>query len=167
MTEKKLVIDGLQLKYDGLFDLNKLLKEIDKRTSERGYTKAEKRRHEKVKPESKEFSIELRPSKIKTENDGLMIKIKMTITNLKEVEVLRDKVKTKLNKGNILMIFDAWKLSIHEKRWEHKPGFYFLRTLVDRFIYHFRDEFEDELVEDTHYIHKEIKAHLQLHLFIA
>jgi len=167
MAEKNLIVDGLQMHYEGLFDINKLLQTIDKVTQDRGYSKSEKKRHEAVHPEGKEFSIELRPSKAKTDNDTLMIKIKMTISNLKEVEVLRNKKKTKLNSGDILINLDGWKIGRYENRWEHKPGFYILRALVDKFIYRFHsDKFVDELVEDTHYIHNEIKAHLQLHRFI-
>ena len=46
MVEQKHLVDGLELHYEGLFDLNDLLKTIDKYTAERGYTKAEKRRQE-------------------------------------------------------------------------------------------------------------------------
>ena len=166
MLEKKIVIDGLELHYEGLFDLNELLKAIDKYAKERGYAKAEKRRQEIVTPSGKEFSMELRPTKVKTEYYALMIKIRMNITNLKEVEVLKNKVKTKLNKGNVNMVFDAWALTDYRKRWEQKPLYYFLRALVDKFIWHFHfDKFHGELIEDTHFLHTNIKAHLNLHRY--
>ena len=60
MTEKNLIVDGLELHYKGLFDLQRLLKEIDRYSSERGYTKGEKRREEKITTSGKEFSMELR-----------------------------------------------------------------------------------------------------------
>ena len=47
MVEKTLVIDGLELNYKGLFDVNGLLKKIDKNIGARGYSKGEKRREEK------------------------------------------------------------------------------------------------------------------------
>ena len=70
MSEKKLVIDGLELHYEGLFDLNNMLNAIDKYAAERGYSKGEKRRQEKVTPSGKEFNIELRPTKVKTAPQG-------------------------------------------------------------------------------------------------
>ena len=167
MSEKKLLIDGLELHYEGLFDLKGLLDAIDKYIHERGYSKSEKRRHEKVTPSGKEFSMELRPTKIKTEYFALMIKIRINITNLQEVEVLKDEVPTKLNKGNIVMLFDAWATSDLKWRWEKKPLFYFLRILADKFIYKFRveDKFFGEVIEDTHFLHTNIKAYLELHKY--
>jgi len=166
MAEKNLVIDGLELHYEGLFDLDTLLKVIDQYTAERGYTKSEKRRQEIVTPSGKEFSIELRPTKIKAEYYAIMIKIRINITNLKEVEVLRNNVKTKLNEGHISIIFDAWTKTDFKQRWEQKPLFYFLRTLVDKYIYRFYSEkYYDELIEDTHFVHTNVKAHLQLHRY--
>ena len=167
MSEKNLVIDGLELNYEGLFDLNELLKALDKYTAERGYEKAEKRRQEKVTPSGKEFSIELRPIKIKTEYYSLMIKIRMNITNLRDVEVLKNKTRTRLNHGSISMIFDAWAISDYMYRWEQKPFYYFLRVLVDKFVYKFHSgKFHGELVDDTHYIYDNIKAHLNLHRYL-
>ncbi|MBD3354919.1 hypothetical protein GF361_02960 [Candidatus Woesearchaeota archaeon] len=166
MSEKKIVIDGLELHYEGLFDLDELLSAIDKYSKERGYSKSEKRRHETIKPESKQFSMELRPAKVKTEYYSLMLKIRINITNLKEVEVKKDKVKTKLNKGDITMLFDAWAVTDYRNRWENKPLYYFLMTVVDKFIYKFHsDKFHGELIEDTQYIYQNIKAHLNLHRF--
>ena len=167
MSEKRLVIDGLELHYEGLFDLNELLKAIDKFTAERGYAKAEKRRHETVTPSGKEFSMELRPFKVKTEYYTLLIKIRMNITGLKEVEVLEDSAKTKLNHGNISMIFDAWAVTDMKWRWGQKPIYYFFVILVDKFIYKFFSEkYHGELIEDTYYIYDNIKSHLNLHRYI-
>jgi len=166
MGEKKLVIDGLELHYEGLFDLDKLLEIIDKYVKERGYSTAEKRRHETVKTKSKQFSMELRPTKIKTEYYSLMIKIRINISNLKEVEVMKDDVKTKLHKGDITMLFDAWTTTDYKNRWENKPLYYFLLILVDKFIYKFHSgKFYGEVLEDTHYIYNNIKAHLNLHRY--
>ena len=166
MVEKRHVIDGLELHYDGIFDLKELLTAIDKYTHERGYGKSEKRRQEIVKEEGKIFSMELRPTKIKTEYYSLMIKIRINITNLEEVEITKGKGKrkTKMNKGNISMLFDAWENTDYMHRWEKKPIFYFLMILANKYwkMFHI-GKFQGELVEDTHYIHKNITAFLNLH----
>lgn len=166
MPEKKIVIDGLELHYEGLFDLNDLLATIDKYSEEKGYVKREKRRQEIVTPSGKEFSIELRPTKIKTEYYVLMIKLRINITNMKEVEVLKNNVKTRMNEGKINMIFDAWVLTDYRKRWEQKPGFYFLRALVDRYIYKvYSEKYYGEVIDDTHFLHTNIKSYLMLHRY--
>ena len=53
MTTKRLVVDGLELNYDGMFSLKSLLDNIDKSLSSRGYAKNEKRRTEKVSEDKK------------------------------------------------------------------------------------------------------------------
>ena len=167
MSEKRLAIDGLELNYKGLFDIHDLLKEIDKVTSAKGYVKEEKRRAETVRPEGKEFSMELRPIKQKTEYEALMIKMRINITNMKDVEVVMDNVKTKLNEGNINIIFDAWTTTDYEFRWEKKPLYWLLRNIFDRVIYKFHiDKYMSELIDDCHFIHNNIKSHLELHHFV-
>ena len=163
MAEKKLIIDGLELHYKGLFDVNLLLKEIDKVIAERGYVKAEKRRAEIVTSTGKEFSMELRHIKEKTEFFELMIKMRIRITELKDADVVKEGIKKKMNKGNVQIIFDAWTTTDYESRWEQKPLFYFLRNLVERIIGKIHTEkYLGELSNDCHYMHDNIKAYLKL-----
>jgi hypothetical protein len=163
MSEKKLYLDGLELNYEGLFDLKALLKTIDSLAKQRGYAKGEKRREELVRAAGKEFKMELRPSKKKTDYFALMVKLRIHITNMTDVEVVKDDVKTIMNKGNINIIFDAWTTTDYEMRWEQKPLFYFLRNIFERTIYKFHtDRFAGELIDDTHFIMNNIKAFLNL-----
>ena len=164
MTEKNLVVDGIEINYQGFFDLNGLLKTIDKYSSEKGYSKEEKRRSEKVTPSGKEFSIELRHTKKKSDFEILMIKMRMNITNIKDAEVIREGIKTRLQKGNVNIIFDAWIISEYETRWEQKPWYYFLRSIYERSIkVIFTGKLEGEVSNDCHHIYDNIKAHLNLY----
>lgn len=166
MSEKRLIIDELELEYRGLFDINGLLNTIDDNTAMRGYSKSEKRRFEVIKNDAKEFSIELRPTKRKTEYYALMIKIRLAVCNIKDIMVKKDKVEQKMHQGDIKIIFDAWTTTDFEGRWEQKPGFYFLRTLFEKGIYKFHtDKYLDELIDDTHYIYNNVKAYLNLNRF--
>ena len=166
MSEKRLVIDELELHYNGLFDINGLLKTIDAITIDKGYTKQEKRRTETVTPTGKEFYMELRPVKRKTAYYVLMIKLRISIGNMKEVEVIKDKTKVILNEGEIKILFDAWTTTDFEFRWEQKPIYYFLRNMFERVVYKIHtDRYLDELVDDCHFFHKNIKAYLNVHRF--
>lgn len=163
MSEKQLVVDGLELKYSGIFDMNELLQTIDKYTGKRGYAKGEKRREEKVAPSGKEFSMELRHTKKKTDYFQLMIKMRLSITNLKDVEVVKDNIKKKMQQGNVLIIFDAWTTTDMEWRWEQKPLFIFFREIFERLIYKFhKDRYYNELSDDCHFVYENVKAHLNL-----
>ena len=51
-------------------------------------------------------------------------------------------------------------------RWQQKPVYYFLRTLIDQFVWHFHfDKHFGELIEDVHYIRDNVKASLDLHRY--
>ena len=166
MSEKRIICDGLEINYKGLFEINDLLRKIDEITATRGYAKFEKRREQLTRETHREFKMELRPTKKKSDYFALMIKIRMHITNMEDVEVTRDKIKMRLNKGNINMIFDAWTTTDYEWRWEQKPLFYFLRNIFERAIYKFHtDKHTGELDDDCHFIKNNIKAYLELQKF--
>lgn len=163
MTEKKLVIDQLRLNYEGLFSLNELYRTVSSWFYEHGYDYYEKKNVEQVTPTGKDIEIELRPWKKLTDYAKKELKIRMFLKDVKMVEVEKEGVKLKLNQGNIQMIFDAYLITDYEDRWENKPLFFFIRTLVDKYVYKFyTDRFEGDLVDDVHQVHQHVKAHLNL-----
>ena len=163
MSEKKLYLDGLELTYEGLFDLRELLKTIDGLIKQKGYVKGEKRRAELVRAAGREFSIELRPVKKKTDYFVLMVKMRVSITDMTDVEVVKDDIRTIMNKGSINILFDAWTTTDYEFQWQQKPLFYFFRNLFERVIYKFHvDRYADELMDDTHFLYNNIKAFLNM-----
>ena len=167
MVEKVLVLDGLELNYEGIFDLNRLLRTINDLLAQKGYKQSEKVREEIIKPTGKFFSIELRPGKAMSDYEALMIKIRMEINNLQDIDVIIDNVKTKANKGNIRMIFDAWTTTDYEFRWEQQPWYWLLRGFFEKFFFKVSsNRHHDVLVDDAHFVYNNIKAHLNLHRFI-
>ena len=168
MSEKEMVIDGLELDYKGLFSFNALFKAIDQLLDERGYKKKEKIREELVKSTGKYFSIELRPIKTMTEFYTLMVKMRINISNLTDVDVLVDKVKRKMQSGDINIIFDAWTTTDYEKRWEQKPWFWLLRGFFEKIFFRVHTgKYFNVLTDDTHYIYNNVRAHLNLHRYSA
>ena len=163
MGEKKLIIDGLELHYKGLFDINELLSTIDGATQGKGYEKQEKRRFETVKPKGKEFSIELRPTKVKSDVETLQLYIKIHITNITNVKVL--KKRQTLQKGNIRIRFDSWLLTDWIARWEKKPIYYFIVRVLNKYIWpvYKGAKLEGEIKQDTHEIYDQIEAFLNLY----
>lgn len=165
MTEKNLVIDGLELDYEGVFDMGQLLAKIDEAASKKGYSSSEKRREEHVTPSGKEFHIELRPTKRMSEDDWLTIKMRIFITNLKDVAVVREKRKVKLQSGKIHIIFDSFVFGSHEWKWE-APWFTFAKKLYEKIAYKiWTDKYEDLVSGDTHFVYDEIKGFLNLYRY--
>ena len=88
------------------------------------------------------------------------------ISNLKEIEVVRDGQKKKLHQGNVFIIFDAWTSTNFELSWQQKPWYVFVRALVERGIYKFHTEkYYGELSDDCHSIYNNVKAYLNLFKF--
>lgn len=169
MSEKLLVINGMKFDYKGLFEFDELMKVINKTVTERGYIRHEKEFHEEVRPEGKELFMELRPRKHKTNYFTLMIKMKITMKNLTEVEVKVDNIPKILNKGEIGIIFDAWTNTDYEGRWATKPWFYFFKSVINKYIYKFplESSFPGEVADDTRHVYNQIRSFLGLYKYLV
>ena len=167
MSEKRLVINHLKLSYEGIFDFAELLKVIGRSVEERGYKKHEKRFEEFVGPEGKNIFVELRPAKTKTEYYSLMIKIRMDLKNVKEITREVDGMPTHFQQGDIDMTFDAWTTTEYDQRWGMKPWFYFVKAVINKFVYKFpmEESFIGEVATDTRYVRDQVKAHLSLYKY--
>ena len=167
MTEKRLVINHLEVTYAGIFDFEELLNVLSKSIEERGYKKHEKRFEESVGPEGKNIFIEFRPVKTKTAYYALMIKIRMNLNNVKEVTLEVDGMPTRFQQGGVNMTFDAWTTTKYNQRWGTKPWFYFVKALINKFVYKFPMEegFIGEVAADTRYVYEQVKSHLNLYKY--
>ncbi len=160
--EKSLIINNRQLKYNGLFRADELFSTLNRVIEERGYEKREKKSEEIVAEEGRRSYVELRPYKVITNYLTLMIKIKVNLDKVTEkLETARGE-KKKYQQGELLIAFDAWVLTDYKDRWGMKPGFYFLKSLVNKFVYKTPIEagVQGILVADTAYIYARIKKML-------
>jgi hypothetical protein len=166
MPEREVVVDKLRLTYEGLFSVGELYKMIDEWFRWKGYDKRENKNIEVVKPEGKFIEIELEPWKKVTDYAKNVIKIRIQMNDIKEVEVEKDNTKLKLNQGRVHFVFDGFLETDYEARWEGKPIFYFIRTVFDKYFYKpFTAGFERGVKEDVMHLHGQIKAFLNLYRF--
>jgi hypothetical protein len=132
----------------------------------KGYDKRENKNIEIVKPEGKFIEIELEPWKKVTDYAKNVLKIRIQMFDVKEVEVEKDKTKLKLNQGRVQFVFDAFLETDYEARWEGKPIFYFIRTVFDKYFYKpFTAGFERGVKEDLVHLQSQIKSFLNLYKF--
>lgn len=157
--EKNLIINNRELKYRGIFRADELFTAINQALEERGYQKREKKSEELVTEKGKRTYVELRPFKVKTNYATLMIKIKITLDYLTETAEKLKGEKRLFQQGDVLIAFDAWSMTDYENRWGMKPWVYFLKGMINKFLYQFPLEagFTGELVGDTAYIYAKIK----------
>ena len=139
---------------------------IDGWLYEKGYDKYEKKNEEQVLEGGRKIELELRPWKKTTDYAKNEIRLRIFIDNMTDIEVEKDGKKVKLNKGDIQIIFDAFLETDYENRWESKPIFYFLRGIVDKYIYRSYLEGYKELVkQDINHLLTQIKAFLNLYRY--
>ncbi len=153
--EKNLIINGRELNYSGVFRAEELFAAINRALEERGYITREKKTEEEVKEEGRRTFLELRPYKEKTNYITLMLKLKIYLENVSEAVEEIKSIKRTFHRGEVKIIFDAWTLTDYESRWGMKPWAYFLKGLINKFMYTFPIEAgaPDELAADTAFVY--------------
>lgn len=166
MAERELIVDHIRLTYEGLFDASELYAMIDAWFRDKRYDKKELKNVEKVRPEGKYVELELLPWKKVSDYHKHEIKIRMIMTNLKEVEVEKEGRKMKLNQGSVQLVFDGYLTTDYENRWENKPYYFFMRTLFDKFFFRsYTLKYKQLLLEDINDLHSQIKSFLNLYRY--
>ena len=137
MVEKNLVVNNKELIYQGIFRVDDLFSAINKALVEKGYTKSEKKSEELVTSAGRMLFLELRPYKVITEYITLMIKIKITLDNITDVKEEINGHKIVFQKGDIKIAFDSWSLTDYQSRWGLTPWAYFMKGMINKFLYTF------------------------------
>ena len=96
------------------------------------------------------------------------IKIIINATNLKHVEVEQKGLKKKMYRGEINITFTSYLITDYEHAWELKPMYYFIRMLIDKFIYKgYTEEVKNEIVTLTNECYDEIRSYLNMHRYMG
>ncbi len=169
LFQKELIINNRELKYKGIFRSDELFHVINKAIETRGYEKREKKTEETVAEGGKKVQVELRPFKDKSMYQRLMIKIKVTLDNVTETIEETAGVNRKYDQGSVHIAFDAWSLTEYESRWQMKPLVFFLKSVINKYVYTWPMEagFKGEVAEDTAYIYAQLKKLLNSYKFEA
>ena len=166
MAERDFVVDHLRLSYEGVFKVQDLYKMIDTWLREKGYDKREKKMAEKVAPDGKFIEWEMEPWKKITDYAKIVIKLRILMSDIKEVDIDIDNTKVRMNQGKADFVFDGFMETDYENRWESKPLFYFLRTLFDKFVFKpYTTGYYNNVLDDVNDLHSRIKAFLNLYRY--
>ncbi len=166
MPEYKLLIDGLTVSYEGLFEIKELYKLLEDWFKENKYEKKETLNQEIVKEDKKQLFLVLEPFKSVSDYHEYRLQVRIAAGDLREVEVEKDGVKMRMQKGNVSVVINAFLVSDKEMRWAHRPLFFFMRVLIDKFIYKmYVDRFEAGLRNEITNLHTTIKSFLNLYRY--
>ena len=157
--QRDLVINNREVRYDGIFNFDEVMRTLKSALREKGYEWKEKRTEETVMEEGRKSFLEARPFKVKTDYITLMMKIKINLINTGEIVQELPGRKRRMQQGEISLVFDAWFLSDYEHRWGMKPVVMFIKGLINKFLYPLpREEgIRGELVADTTYVAGQIR----------
>ena len=151
MTEKKFVIDGMKLSYNGPFDIVEFYKRVEDWISAKGKEKEIKKKVEHVEAKGKKIEWFLEIWEDVAEYVRPIVRMRALFTDVKEVKIKRGTSKKRLNKGSALIILDGILETDIAGKWSQKPVFYFLRSILDKFIWkHHMNKFEDKLAKDVY-----------------
>ena len=158
MYVKKIILDDVRLGYSGAFSIKEFFEAVEDWKEKNGFDKEIKRHLEHAEPDGRkiEWFVEL----WKDERDfaRIVIRFKALFDKLTEVEIKKDNRRVKLSKGEVLTLIDGILVQDVYGRWQQKPMFYFLRTIVDKYIYRFHKyQFEAEVEQYVHDLHKHLK----------
>ncbi|MBN2458290.1 hypothetical protein JXB31_04130 [Candidatus Woesearchaeota archaeon] len=163
MTEKRDVVDNLELRYEGIFSLEELYKLIDDWQIQMGYDRQEMKNFEQVFEAGRDIEIELQPWKKINENEKIIIKIIILVKKMKDIKVKMGDSEVKMNQGQVQVRFAGFLFTDYFHKWEGKPYFFFLKSLWHRFVYYLpTDRHESLVAEEVNKLYSNVKGHLNL-----
>ena len=164
MSEKKQVLYDLRTTYNGPFLVEDFYAEVDSWIKEKGYEKEPKSKLEHVTKSGKkiEWMIEAH-FHLDDLHHGVIV-LRVLMDNVKETVVKKDKKKFRINNGDVLIEVNAFIEShSHASFYQVKPIYYFFRTLVGKYIYHFwSDKYDGRVNSDGRDLFKRARSFFEV-----
>lgn len=162
MSELSPIYEG-KVTHAGIFDFKDIYRFLYEWFTSYEYVVLEKKYSEKIKPEGKEIEIEWLCLRKISDYFRFRIKLKIRITRMITVEVMRAGVKTTRDKGEIEVKFGSFLEKDYENKWESNPISKFLRGIYDKYIIKTRTEaYEDKLGSEVDEVIAQLKSYLAL-----
>ncbi len=163
MAERRLVIDRLKLSYEGLFNAAELYNVISSWFFEKGWDWNEKYNKEMVTAQGKQIQILLEPWKSASDYYKLVIHMKITMVDVKEVELKKGNKPVRMDHGVIRMIIDGYVVSDRNNQWTGNTFGWFIALILEKYFYrNHLQRFETWLKGDVEDIHDKIKRYLNM-----
>ena len=163
MADMYTVVSDMKLEYEGLLDINNLYRIMDKWFREKGYDKYEKRNVEQHTKEGGEIEIEIEPWKKVSDYAIGWMKIKFLFTNIKEVTVVKDNKKVKMQQARVQINFTTYLGTDWENKWKHHYLAVLVRAIFDRYLYKKQlEKFMGIVQDDTYHLYSLLQNYLNV-----
>ncbi len=164
MAERRIIVDNKLLEYEGIFNFQDFYYTMDKWLREKGYDKWEKRNFEQVLKDGRQIEIAFEPWKKITDYARIVLKMGLVVTKMKDIVVKKNGQDIKMNHGKIKMKFIGYLDTDYEHRWEGKPYFYFLRTVLDKYVYRSHtDKYDSAVAEECSHLYNTLRNFLNMY----
>jgi hypothetical protein len=164
MPGEKDTIFSSKVKYSGVFPFSDFYKFcymwLDE---EMGLDVVEDKYIEKIKGTSKDIEISWKGSKEVTDYFKFDVAVAIKISGMTDVEVMQDKIKTKMNKAGVEVKIKSSLVKDYQGKFEKSAFQKFLRSIYEKWIIPSRiGEYSDKLVSDSDEFLSQVKAYLDL-----
>ncbi len=161
--DRRLVVDHLKLNYEGLFNAAEVYNVISSWFFEKGWDWYERINDEQVTPNGKFMRLVLEPWKSTTEFYKLMMKLKVHMSEVKEVEVDHEGETLRMHHGIIHITFDGYVASDRQGEWVNKPLTWFLTIILEKYFFRSHSAKLDTWIKsDVDDLHHKIKNYLNM-----
>ncbi len=166
MAEKRIVVEGMNLEYEGLFRFNDLYLVMEQWLKEKGYDKDDRKNYEQVLKTGRDIRLDLWPWKTITDYAKIQLKIIIHVKEMKDVVVKKDERDVKMNQGKVSINFNGFLITDIKDKWEGKPVFYFLRMVFDRWVYRTNtDKLAGAVGDEVDQLYNLAKSHLNMYRY--
>lgn len=167
MTEKKHVLYDLRTTYNGPFVVEDFYAEVDNWIKEKGFEKEPKKKMEHVTKNGKKIELVIEAHRPFDDLHYGIIVMRALLDNVKEVVIKRNRKKIRINNGYIFINIDGFLQSnIHGSFWQVRPIYYFIRALIDKYIYNFwSDKYDGIVNSDGRELFKRLQSFFNLQKF--
>lgn len=161
--QKKIVMDGVKIKQDSIFNIAELYKAMFAWFANYGYDFAEEEYNEKDVGRNKDIKFFWTAEKKIDAYIKWGIELNVMIIGLESVEIERNGLKLKTSKGSIEFKITAYLIKDYEGKWSTGIAAPF-RKIYDKVVARHRySRMEDELTTEIGKLIDEIKAFLNLY----
>ena len=114
-----------------------------------------------VTPSGRQMHLVLEPWKNIGDYYKIAVAIKINISDLKEIEIKTENNQARVNQGSLRMIFDGFVISDRKNKWGHKPLYWFMSMLFEKYFFkeHYQKA-ETWIRSDVEDLHNKIKTYL-------
>jgi hypothetical protein len=141
--QRTYLVERQRMHYEGMFVIRDLYKTIDEYYEEKDYNKREILNAEIVKDNGERFiEIIFEPWRKISDYAKSVIKTRMLLENVKEVEIEKDGLKRVVNQGKIQFVFDVYAETDYPEwendgmgMWGKSSPHTFIRILFDRYFF--------------------------------